>query len=201
MTITQRNIASINNNIKTIAKNFGVMSAQYERSIQGLKGLQIRETTVNGERVVQIRDTRSNRRKSSQIRARKNRNANINNAKRRAQRATDEYNKKYGTNKSMKEYTQDIQRTSEYQQERYEVAEFLRNNGQDVDMGELMNNMDYYLSLRDIASDILKDNAEDMSAEQIQGDVERAFTKTEVDENGRVIVVNALTGEVVYEYD
>lgn len=201
MTITQRNIASINNNITTIAKTFGTMSAQYEQATQGLKGLQLREKSVNGERVVQVRDTKSNRQKSSQIRARKNRNININNAKRKAQRATDEYNKKYGTNKSMKEYTQDIQRTSEYQQERYEVAEFLRNNGQEVDMGELMNNMDYYLSLRDIASDILKDNAEDMSPDQIQQDVKQAFTKTEVDENGRVVVVNTLTGEVVYEYD
>ena len=197
--ITSRNISSINNNIRTVAKTFGTMSAQYENAVQGLRGLDLRETSVNGERVIQVRDTKNNRKQSARVRARKNANININNAKRRAQKATKEYNEKNGTDLTMQEYTNKIQRNSEYQQERYELAEFLRSNEIEPDMSEMMNNEIYYDDMKILEAELKKQSDEgDTGNVPIPNNIK---IRTTVNEDGHAVVFNAETSEVIYEYD
>lgn len=87
---TQRNIDSINRNLRNIAATFGTQSRQYEAATMDIFRFKVR---TNKDGVIQLQNAKANSKYHQSIRARRNNNLNIKKAKAASTTAMERYNK------------------------------------------------------------------------------------------------------------
>lgn len=109
---TQRNIDSINRNLRNIAATFGTQSQQYEAATMDLFRFRV---TTNKEGVLQLQGAKANKKFHQAIRGRRNRNLDI----KRAKAASTARMEKYNANKLSKQHFTSI-KAFEMMQKAYE---------------------------------------------------------------------------------
>lgn len=191
---TQRNIDSINRNLRNIAATFGTQSRQYEAATMDLFRFKVR---TNKEGVLQLQGAKANKKFHQSIRARRNDNLNI----KKAKAASVARMKKYNANKlSIQHFTsikafEMMQKAYEDLQEKVYTA---RDMAQEYDI-----DYDAYLAFKDPM--YLAGKYAEIEEARLQQEYEAQGVSRETivayNATGVAQVLDKASGEILYQYE
>lgn len=188
---TQRNIDSINRNLRNIAAIFGTQSRQYEAATMDIFRFKVR---TNKDGVIQLQGGKANKRYHQSIRARRKQNLNIRKAKAASQAAMERYNKNKNSKSqynSIKAFEERQKALDDLTEKVYEAQEMALENGIDFNAYDAFNDPAYLF-------DKLQEIDNELSAEDESG---VHSTDIVYNDEGNAILIDTDTGEVIFEYD
>lgn len=191
-TATQRHIDSINRNIQTVANTFGKYSQQYENATQNIFMFDV-YTNKNG--IIQLKNNKANRAKHQQIRARRKRNVNLYWAKKKSEKRMKAYNENKRTKhkvKSIVEFERLQKELEDKTAQIYEFEEIAQEYDIDFSAYEAFKNPDYL-------ADKLQQMYDDTQNSTSDSDNDKKYI-VEYNGDGKAVLIDAKTGEVIYEY-
>lgn len=191
---TQRNIDSINRNLRNIAAAFGTQSQQYEAATMDLFRFKVR---TNKDGVLQLQGAAANKKYHQAIRARRNDNLNIKKAKAASVARMENYN----TNKLSKQRFTSI-KAFEMMQKAYEDLQekvyTARDMAQEYDI-----DYDAYSAFKDPM--YLASKYAEIEEARLQQEYEAQAVSRETIVNynaaGVAQVLDKETGEILYQYE
>ncbi len=188
---TQRNIDSINRNLRNIAATFGTQSRQYEAATMDIFRFKVR-TNKNG--VIQLQNAKANSKYHQSIRARRNNNLNIRKAKAASTAAMERYNKNKNSKSqysSIKAFEERQKALDDLTEKVYEAQEMALENDIDFNSYEAFKNPSYLFDkLQEIDNELYAEDESDVRSTDIV-----------YNEEGNAVLIDTDTGEVLFEYD
>lgn len=191
---TQRNIDSINRNLRNIAVTFGTQSQQYEAATMDLFRFKVR---TNKDGVLQLQGAAANKKYHQAIRARRNDNLNI----KKAKAASVARMEKYNANKQSKQRFTSI-KAFEMMQKAYEDLQekvyTARDMAQEYDI-----DYDAYSAFKDPM--YLAGKYAEIEEARLQQEYEAQGVSRETivayNDTGVAQVLDKASGEILYQYE
>lgn len=191
---TQRNIDSINRNLRNIAATFGTQSRQYEAATMDLFRFKVR---TNKEGVLQLQGAAANKKYHQAIRARRNDNLNI----KKAKAASAARMEKYNANKLSKQRFTSI-KAFEMMQKAYEDLQDKVYTAEDL-ANEYQIEYDAYSAFKDPM--YLAGKYAEIEEARLQQEYEAQGVSRETfvnyNDSGVAQVLDKKTGEILYQYE
>ena len=188
---TQRNIDSINRNLRNIAATFGTQSRQYEAATMDIFRFKVR---TNKDGVIQLQNANANKKYHQAIRARRNDNLNIKKAKAASTAAMERYNKNKNSKSqysSIKAFEERQKALDDLTEKVYEAQELALESGIDFNAYDAFKDPSYLFDkLQEIDNELYAEDESDVRSTDIV-----------YNENGNAVLIDTDTGEVLFEYD